>query len=102
MWGGARVLAVALVLLSLCCLADWLIDRWYDTPRLLLALFVAGQMFVAAGLTLLLVVLPTFKPLSDSTVAMWIERTFPAFRHRLVTAVELNRSTRLPQACRRP
>ncbi len=91
-WGTARVVAVALVLLALCCLADWLIDRWYDTPRLLLAAFLAGQLFVAAALTFLLVLLPTFKSLSDSTVATWIERTFPAFRHRLVTAVELNRS----------
>ena len=91
-WGAARVFAVALLLLLLCCFADWLFDRWQDTPRSLLALFLLFQLVVGGGLTLLFVVLPMFTRLSDSTMATWVERTFPGFRHRLVTAVELNRA----------
>ncbi len=83
---------MALALLAFCCLADWLIDRWYDTPRWLLFSLLAMQYSVACGLAVILIVLPAFKPLSDSTVAKWIEQAFPAFRHRLITAVELNRS----------
>src|SRR5579872_451886 len=89
-WGAARVVAVALALLVLCCLTDWLIDRWYDTPRSLLALCLFTQLLVAAGLAVLFVAWPMFQQLSDSTMASWVERAFPAFRHRLVTAVELN------------
>ena len=91
-WGAARVAAVALVLLALCCLADWLIDRWYDTPTALRVAFLWTQLLVVAALAVLLVVLPTFRRLGDSTLATWVERTFPDFRHRLITAVELNRA----------
>jgi hypothetical protein len=90
-WGAARVAAVALVLLALCCLADWLVDRWRDTPLALRALFIFAQLGTAVALIVLLVLLPVYRPLRDSTLAKWVEREFPAFRHRLITAVELNR-----------
>jgi hypothetical protein len=92
LWGVARVLAVTLALLAVCCFADWLIDRWYDTPRWLLTSFLVVQCGVLGSLTLVLIALPVFKPLSNSTVAQWVEQAFPEFRHRLITAVELNRS----------
>jgi len=89
-WGTARTAALFAVLLMLCCLADWLVDLWQDTPRLLLWGMHWLQVFVLALAFVFLIVRPLWLWLSDSQVALWIEEICPALRHRLITAVQLN------------
>src|SRR5262245_29605589 len=90
-WGAARVLAVAVVLLVLACLVDYVADRLAETPRALRVLLLGGQVAVFVALLAWWVARPLFSRLSDSKLAAWVERVAPQFHHRLVTAVELNR-----------
>ena len=117
-WGGARWFALVAVVLGLACLADWAIDRysgsqtWRDllksswlftstdplsvgeTPfwwfRVPLTAF---QVTLAAVLAYLLLVRPWVKTPPVDDLATRAEKAFPAFDHRLVTAIQLNRPT---------
>lgn len=89
-WGGARWVVLAVAVLTLACLTDWLIDRYVDTPFLLRLLMTAGQLglFAAAGYWLLVRLnVPSLDALAGRA-----EEEVPEFDHRLVTALQLNRS----------
>jgi hypothetical protein len=93
LWGMARVLVVVAVFLAGCCTVDWLVDRYTEdgTPHALLRFLLGGQALIAAVALALLVARPLFVRLSNARVALWAETAWPAFRHRLISAVELNR-----------
>ena len=42
-WGLTRWLALALAALALCCLTDWLLDRYAETPWALRAAMLLAQ-----------------------------------------------------------
>ena len=88
-WGVARVAAVTVTLLAACCLLDWLIDRDRETPLALRAAMSALQVAVAVyGLNRFVFRLNV--PSVDRLAAQ-AEALVPAFGHRLVTALQLNR-----------
>ncbi len=89
-WGAACWLAIVLLLLFVCGLIDWLIDRQRDTPLLVrLGMFIVqGGFAFLAGL--LFVLWPQVRRLSDVLLALWVEEKMPQFEHRLISAVQLN------------
>jgi hypothetical protein len=92
-WAAARWLVVLVLALVGACLLDFFIDRWRDTPQELRVLLLVGQLLLwSIALTVVGPLL--FRRLSDSQLALWVEERLPRFRHRLVSAVQLNQ----PQA----
>jgi hypothetical protein len=91
LWGSARALALATTVLIFACLADWVIDRWQDTPWLLRCLLLGGQAVLWLGLTVLLILRPLLRRLQDSRLALHVEARIPTLQHRLISAVQLNR-----------
>jgi hypothetical protein len=89
-WGTARVLAVAGLLLILACGTDWIYDRFEDTPYWLRVGLSGLQVLVAAVLLFFLVLKPLATWLSYSELAGWLEEAFPSLRGRVRSAVELN------------
>jgi hypothetical protein len=89
-WGVACVLSIALVLLIIACFTDWLIDRWRETPTLVRLGLLFLQLGIAAVAGLFFILWPQMRRLSDSTLALWVEDFMPQFRHRLISAVQLN------------
>jgi hypothetical protein len=90
-WGLARVLAVVLVLLALACLADWLIDRYQETPWQARAALLAVQALAAAGAGLFFLALPLLGRPGNNELALLVESKVPELGHRLISAVQLNR-----------
>jgi hypothetical protein len=90
-WGVSRVLALAFVLLVAACFTDWLIDRWHDTPWSVRVLLVGVQLVAVAVAVFSLVLKPLLGRLPDDELALWVEQTQPAFGHRLISTVQLNR-----------
>ena len=89
-WAGARVVAISLGLLLLCCLIDWWVDRWEDTPYALrVTLLVVQALTLLGGLVFLGGTLAN--RLTPDALALWIEERVPALGHRLITALQLNR-----------
>jgi hypothetical protein len=89
-WGAACWLSIVLVLLFVCGLVDWLIDRQRDTPRAVrLGMFFA-QTAVAAVAGLFFLLWPQVRRLPDALLALWVEEKIPRFDHRLISAVQLN------------
>src|SRR6516162_10060214 len=90
-WGAARWLFIVLVLLFVCGLLDWFIDRQRDTPRAvrLGMFFVQSAVAAVAGVFFLL--WPQVRRLPDALLALWVEEKIPRFDHRLISAVQLNR-----------
>jgi hypothetical protein len=89
-WGAACWFAIVLVLLLLCCLVDWLIDRQRDTPMgVRLGMFIV-QVVIAGLAGLLFVLWPQIRRLPDALLALWVEEKIPQFEHRLISAVQLN------------
>ncbi len=88
-WGLARWLAVVLVLLLVACGADWLIDRYRDTPFSLRLAMVMGQVIIGVA-----AIVPFLGPLwrrpSDAELALWVEEKHPALQEVLISAVQLN------------
>src|SRR5436853_4016167 len=82
-WGAARWVALAVVVLALFCLTDWLIDRVTDTPWLLRWAMFGGQALLWAGAALFLILVPLVRRLSDSRLALWVEDKTPGLNHRL-------------------
>jgi hypothetical protein len=72
-------------------------DQWYpdgivdETPKWLRVLMTGGQLALAAGLAYRVVVRPWLRTPPVDELAGAAERAIPAFGHRLVTAVQLNR-----------
>jgi hypothetical protein len=117
-WGFGRWFAVVATVLAFACLADWLIDRyagsqtwrdlrksswvfapadplsvgetpfwWFRVPLTLAQLALAGVL----AYYLLVRAWVRTPPVDD--FAAHAEKAFPAFDHRLVTAIQLNRPT---------
>ena len=89
-WGLARWLALALAALALCCLTDWLLDRYTETPWGLRAAMLAAQAALWAGAAFVLILKPVATRLSDSRLALWVEDTDPRLDHRLISTVQFN------------
>ena len=117
-WGGARWLAIVAAVLGLACLADWTIDRysgsqtwrdilkssWMFAPSDPLSVgqtpfwwcrvpMTLAQLSLAGVLGYVLLVRPWMKTPPVDDFATEAEKAFPAFDHRLVTAIQLNRTT---------
>lgn len=90
-WGGARCVAVSVVLLAVCCATDWAIDRNRETPFALRVGMTALQVAVA-GYCLNRFVFKLNVPSLDQLAAQ-AEELVPAFGHRLVTSLQLNRQS---------
>ena len=100
-WGFARWLVLVVVVLAVVCLADWWLDKYIDAPfpvengrpnvwgfpRLVVA---ALQVGLAAGAAYLLIL--RLRTPSVVALAGRAEKAIPAFDHRLVTALQLNRA----------
>ena len=89
-WGVARCVAVSAVLLAACCATDWAIDRSRETPLALRVVMAATQAVVAA-VCVYRFVLRLGVPSLDELAAR-AEALVPAFGHRLVTTLQLNRA----------
>jgi hypothetical protein len=89
-WGLACWLAIVLLLLLLCGLLDWLIDRQRDTPwNVRLGMFLV-QAIVAGAAALWFLAWPQVRRLPDALLALWVEAKYPFLQHRLISAVQLN------------
>src|SRR5262245_28717813 len=89
-WGLARWLALALAALALCCLTDWLLDRYAETPWPLRAAMFLAQAGLWSAALFFLILRPFFARLPDSRLALWVEAKDPRLEHRLISTVQLN------------
>src|SRR5262245_43287076 len=89
-WGASRWLALALGLLALCCLLDWLIDLERDTPFALRVLLLVLQAGIGVAALIFLVLRPVGRAPSDTELALKVEEAHPRLGHRLISAVQLN------------
>lgn len=87
--GVMRWSAVVLLALAAACAIDWWIDRTRDTPFALRLLLTASQ--VALGLLTGWAFVGRLRIPTLDALAAHAEGVIPAFGHRLVTAVQLNR-----------
>ena len=116
-WGGARWFAIVASVLAFACLADWLIDRFSgsqgwrsffrstrvfsnldpmgvgETPIWFRCLLTFSQLALAGTLAYYFLVRPWMRTPPVDDLATQAEKAFPAFDHRLVTAIQLNRPT---------
>ena len=115
-WGLGRWFAIVATILAVACLADWLIDRyagsqtwrdirkssWLFAPADPLSVgetpfwwfrvpLTALQVALAVALGYVLLVRPWWRTPPIDDLAVHAEKQFPAFDHRLVTAIQLNR-----------
>ncbi len=90
-WGLARWSAVVLGGLATCCLVDWMIDRYRDTPMLLRILMTFGQLALYSATAVWF--LYRLRTPTIDVLAGKAESAFPEFDHRIVTALQLNRPT---------
>lgn len=90
-WGAACLLAAVVAVVIIGCLVDYLWDGIEDTPRMIRTalLSITGLAAVLGFLTW--VAWPQVDRLRDDTLALWVEEKHPAFRNRLISAVQLNR-----------
>ncbi|OWK46706.1 hypothetical protein [Fimbriiglobus ruber] len=89
-WGFARWAVVVLIGLTAACTIDWLVDRVRDTPLALRIALTAAQLALYVSLAYLLLVRLHVPPID--ALAVRAEHAIPAFGHRLVTALQLNRA----------
>jgi len=89
--GASRWLALTVGLLLLACLIDWAIDRERETPLELRRFLSYFQIAVAICASFLFLLWPFRKRLTDSSLALRVEEKFPQLKHRLISAVELNK-----------
>jgi hypothetical protein len=67
-----------------------MIDLWYDTPSNLRLWLLISQGLLALTLVGFLILRPQAQRLSNSLLALWVERKIPRFHDRLITTVQLN------------
>ncbi|MBV9125913.1 MAG: hypothetical protein JO112_21390, partial [Planctomycetes bacterium] len=91
-WGGARWLALAAAVLTVACLTDWLVDRRQETPWTLRYSLLGVQAALWSLTGILWIFRPLLGRLSDGTLALWVEDRVHRLGHRLISAVQLNRS----------
>jgi hypothetical protein len=90
-WGVCRWLVLAIIMLALCALTDYLIDRDQDTPWSVRYALFGVQAASAAVAAIGFVIWPQLRRLRDPQLALWVESYESEFEDRLITAVELNR-----------
>ncbi len=90
-WGVARWFAVAVAVLAVACLIDWLFDRRIDTPVRIRIGLLLGQVVLWLWTAERFLLKPLFHRLRDDDLALWVEGKAPAFEHRLISAVQLTR-----------
>jgi len=90
-YGVTLGLTIALAVLAVCCTADWLIDRFQDTPLTVRRAMLGAQVMLWLGLAAVLLVWALMKSMSDDALALYVEERVPAFGHRLISALQLNR-----------
>lgn len=88
-WAFARWVAFAAGGLFLCCLIDWYVDRFRDTPFWLRVLMTGGQAVAAGAFAVWLA--SKVKVPSLISLALKAEAALPHVGHRFVTAIQLNR-----------
>ncbi len=89
-WGAARLVAVMLIGLIVACAVDWWIDRRHDTPMGVRILLTAIQLIVAS-ISAAWFLTPAIRRRDDDDLALFVEDKLPTFKHRLISAVQLNR-----------
>src|SRR5580765_6283176 len=91
-WGIACFLSLVLTVLLVACFVDWLLDMWDEKPLALRRFMLYGQ-FVFACLAIVLLVLgPQLRRLRNEMLALFVESKRPELQHRLISALELNRT----------
>jgi hypothetical protein len=114
-WGGARWFAILGSVLAFACLADWLVDRYSgsqgwrnffrkswvfsnldplgigETPIWFRFLMTLAQLALGGTLAYYFLVRPWVRTPPVDDLATQAEKAYPAFDHRLVTAIQLNR-----------
>ncbi|MBL8795516.1 MAG: hypothetical protein JNM56_16545 [Planctomycetia bacterium] len=90
-WGLSRRLAIVVGVLIACCLADWIIDRYQDTPFQLRQMMLYGQVFLWAVLAVYLVAVTFIRSKRDDELALYVEEQVPSLGHRLISTLQLNR-----------
>ena len=89
-WGLARLTALAVEMIIVACLVDYVVDRFGTTPpslRMAMWIVMLGVLIVAA----ILFFQPLLARLDDDELTLWVEGKTPVLGHRLITAVQLNR-----------
>lgn len=89
-WGMLVVLTIGLCVFVLTGLTDWIIDLYQDTPRNLLLGFLITQGCIFLIGFIYFVIRPLRQELTDSEMAVTVEKMEPIFNHRLITTIELN------------
>ena len=82
---------IAVGVLAVFCLADWLIDRFQDTPLATRQAMLGVQIALWLLLAAVLLLWALMKSLSDDALALYVEDKAPEFGHRLISALQLNR-----------
>jgi hypothetical protein len=91
-WGVSRTLAVAVLLLTLACLADWLSDRLEEVPWSWRLAGLLGQLLVVGYCAFRWLFYPLWRRLSDTEVALALETAWPELEQRLLSTVQLHRA----------
>ncbi len=90
-WAAARAVSVFAAVLAAACSIDFTVDLYRDTPSWLRWGLLAGQLTLwTVGGAFVLVQLA--RRLGDNELSLWIEDKVPQLGHRLISAVQLNRS----------
>jgi hypothetical protein len=89
-WSATRWLWLLVLLLAGACAIDWTMDLYRDTPLLLRAGMLLGQMLVWCMAAMFVGVCLSARR-SDDDAALWVEARVPRLGHRLISSVQLNR-----------
>jgi hypothetical protein len=90
-WGVTRGLAIGILVLAVACLVDWFIDRRRDTPLTLRWAMLLAQIALWGFLLVAYLFRPLSRRMSDSRLSLWVEDKALGLKHRLISAVQLNR-----------
>jgi hypothetical protein len=89
-WGAARWLALAGVLLAVACSIDWMIDCRQETPLEVRQAMLWFQTVAGGVAVLVFVLIPFFRRIDGNRLALYVEEREPKFGHRLISAIQLN------------
>lgn len=90
--GGSLIVVVGLELLALAMFLDW----WLDLPWAIRLLSLTGQLSVFGYLLVRYVAVPLLRQPDDDELALMMEKARPAFRTRLIAALQLARPGAVP------
>src|SRR5947209_1725218 len=78
-WGLARLVVLAGVLLACACLTDWLIDRYQETPLAVRVALLAVQVMAATLAVLFFLGVPLSRWPGNTELALRVEEKIAAF-----------------------